>query len=85
MLSASLLCLNKADPSQGSSSSKTAGNIVSVIYDDMELPEINRGRVQDIATQDTHDQLLEFTRIAGKSKKQLPLLGMPDKAFYHIH
>ncbi len=30
-------------------------------------------------------QILEFTRTSHKSSKQLPLLGMPDKAFYHIH
>jgi hypothetical protein len=29
--------------------------------------------------------LMEFTKTSRKSAKQLPLLGLPDKAFYRIH
>lgn len=89
LLSASLLCLNKATPSQGSGFIKTA-NGANVIYDDIELPEIRRAPRVNEPTYDengtsSHDKLMEFTRTAGKADKQLPLIGMPDKAFYHIH
>lgn len=90
LLSASLLCLNKATPSQGSGFMKTANGTNNVVYDDMELPEIHRSsRVTEPSYAETptspHDKLLEFTCTAGKTDKQLPLMGMPDKAFYHIH
>lgn len=90
LLSASLLCLNKATPSQGSGLMKTANGATNVVYDDMELPEIRRsprinepGHDENLTS--SHDKLLEFTCTAGKADKQLPLMGMPDKAFYHIH
>lgn len=88
LLSASLLCLNKATPSQGSGFTKTANG--NVVYDDMELPEIRRtSRITELSYDENsaspHDKLLEFTCTTGKADKQLPLIGMPDKAFYHIH
>lgn len=90
LLSASLLCLNKAAPSQGSGLIKAANGANNVVYDDMELPEIHRSsRIVETSHDENptspHDKLLEFTCTAGKADKQLPLIGMPDKAFYHIH
>lgn len=90
LLSASLLCLNKATASQGSGFMKTANGTTDVVYDDMELPEIRRTpRISEPSYDEnvtsSHDKLMEFTCTTGKTDKQLPLLGMPDKAFYHIH
>ena len=87
MLSASLLCLSKANPTHNSASS--ANRVNDVVYDDMELPRLRNTKLPSSdavsASSDSHDKLLDFTCTAGKANKQLPLMGMPDKAFYHIH
>ena len=87
MLSASLLCLSKAHPTQNAGVS--ADRVNDVVYDDMELPRLRNTKLPSndavSANSESHDKLLEFTCTSGKANKQLPLMGMPDKAFYHIH
>jgi hypothetical protein len=87
LLSASLFYLN-ATPSVGGVERRQQArrNTDCVVYDDVELPQINP-EPEDSATPEASaaNQLLNFTRTAHTSAKQLPLLGMPDKAFYHIH
>ncbi len=91
MLSASLLYLNSAGDQFGqkqfcSMPVKQPAN--TLIYDDVELPSISEA-IDPVELENAKDpdanKILEFTRTSRKSEKQLPLLGMPDKAFYHIH
>jgi hypothetical protein len=85
MLSASLFCLNQMSHSRHLQGTKgyTAARLV---YDDMELPSFSEKEEWQDETDDVrHSKLLEFTKTSRKSAKQLPLLGLPDKAFYRIH
>lgn len=80
LLSASLFYLNS---SQGVGvESKVQKRVQGVVFDDVELPSLKPARAISSTQGAT---LLDFTRTSGKKSDQLPLLGMPDKAFYHIH
>ena len=84
LLSASLFYLNSNHLTGTAQLSRAQQRTGGVVFDDVELPSIHaedRGQAvsRDVA------QILDFTRTSHKSSKQLPLLGMPDKAFYHIH
>ncbi len=86
MLSASLFCLHNANANEAMennmSNSKTA---IGLVYDDVELPRLDERLWTDEHPESKHNTLLDFTKTSKKSNKQLPLLGLPDKAFYHIH
>jgi hypothetical protein len=87
MLSASLFCLNQMSHSRHLQGTKGYTS-ARLVYDDMELPSFSeKEEWQDEATDEevSHSKLLEFTKTSRKSAKQLPLLGLPDKAFYRIH
>lgn len=83
LLSASLFYLSSNLTHQGTRKSR-AQCIGDVVYDDVEFPPLGEPGEKSTGTSYS-TQLLDFTRTAHKSANQLPLLGMPDKAFYHIH
>lgn len=84
MLSASLFCLNQMSRNHCNPDQTRWGQAPTrLIYDEMELPSLSdQPRTGE---PDNHNALLEFTKTSRKSSKQLPLLGLPDKAFYRIH
>lgn len=87
MLTASLFCLtqigdNRQDTKQHGYTS------ARLVYDDTELPSLPQLTDESEAVESEevrHNKLMEFTKTSRKSAKQLPLLGLPDKAFYRIH
>ena len=82
LLSASLFYLNSGQAAGITDQSKSQRSVSGVVFDDVELPVLAQPRSP---ADKQAAGLLDFTRIAGKRSNQLPLLGMPDKAFYHIH
>ena len=80
LLSASLFYLNSGQ-TVSVQTAKVQKRVNGVVFDDVELPQLKptRNSNKQAAT------LLDFTRTSSKKSDQLPLLGMPDKAFYHIH
>lgn len=86
LLSASLFYLNTTPVGNVERRQQERRSTDCVVYDDVELPRLDPVS-EECATPETSaaNQLLGFTRTAHTSAKQLPLLGMPDKAFYHIH
>jgi hypothetical protein len=89
MLTASLFCLTQIGDSR--QDTKLNGyTSARLVYDDTELPslpqQLTDGAGAEIESEDVrHSKLMEFTKTSRKSAKQLPLLGLPDKAFYRIH
>ena len=81
LLSASLFYLNSGQP-VGLNTARVHRRVDGVVFDDVELPQFqptHNSSTKQAAT------LLDFTRTSAKKSNQLPLLGMPDKAFYLIH
>lgn len=85
LLSASLFYLNSSHMTGATQLSRVQQRTGGVVFDDVELPSIHTEDDKSQATNKDVTQILDFTRTSHKSSKQLPLLGMPDKAFYHIH
>ena len=87
MLSASLLYLNNTGShlATNNNSFSLPGSSNKLVYDDVELPAVAGPQPQAQAEPRDDTGLLDFTRTSQKSDKQLPLMGIPDKAFYHIH
>lgn len=57
-----------------------------IVFDDADLPEWeNDTWLDEDSEQARHEMIMSFTRIHGKSEKQLPIIGLPDKALYNIH
>ena len=82
LLSASLFYLNDSQPvvqHLGDAQRRVNG----VVFDDVELPALNSPARKPVSQQAS--DLLEFTRTSCKRSNQIPLLGLPDKSFYHIH
>ncbi|MBN1378031.1 MAG: hypothetical protein JXA04_02215 [Gammaproteobacteria bacterium] len=84
LLSASLFYLN-SNHATCTHRSRIQQRTGGVVFDDVELPSIHAEDDKHQAQTREVAQILDFTRTSHKSSKQLPLLGMPDKAFYHIH
>lgn len=89
MLTASLFCLTQLGDSQQDNTIKQHGyTSARLVYDDTELPSVPQLAETSEAEETEevrHSKLMEFTKTSRKSAKQLPLLGLPDKAFYRIH
>jgi hypothetical protein len=90
MLTASLFCLTQlGDNSRQDNTIKQHGyTSARLVYDDTELPSVPQLAETSEAEESEavrHSKLMEFTKTSRKSAKQLPLLGLPDKAFYRIH
>jgi hypothetical protein len=89
MLTASLFCLTQLGDSQQDTIKQHGYTSARLVYDDTELPSIPQQAEASSATDESeevrHSKLMEFTKTSRKSAKQLPLLGLPDKAFYRIH
>ncbi len=85
LLSASLFYLNSGNTKCTNRLSETAQQADGTKIDEIELSCIPSEDGKDQESSKDIAQILEFTRTSHKSSKQLPLLGMPDKAFYHIH
>ena len=89
MLTASLFCLTQLGDSQQGTIKQHGYTSARLVYDDTELPSIPQQDEASSATEESeemrHNKLMEFTKTSRKSAKQLPLLGLPDKAFYRIH
>lgn len=85
LLSASLFYLNSSHATCSNHLSRMQQRTGGVVFDDIELPGIHTEDDKTQAAGREVAQILDFTRTSHKSSKQLPLLGMPDKAFYHIH
>lgn len=85
LLSASLFYLKSSNAKCTSQLSETAQQADGARIDEIELSCIPSQDGKNQAPSKDITQILEFTRTSHKSSKQLPLLGMPDKAFYHIH
>jgi hypothetical protein len=49
------------------------------------MPQLAEASETEDSEEVRHSKLMEFTKTSRKSAKQLPLLGLPDKAFYRIH
>jgi hypothetical protein len=88
MLTASLFCLTQVSDSQQGTIKQHGYTSARLVYDDTELPSMPQ-LAEASETEDSeevrHSKLMEFTKTSRKSAKQLPLLGLPDKAFYRIH
>jgi hypothetical protein len=85
LLSASLFYLNSSHATGSNHLPRMQQRTGGVVFDDVELPSIHTEEDTGQAARREVAQILDFTRTSHKSSKQLPLLGMPDKAFYHIH
>jgi hypothetical protein len=85
LLSASLFYLNSSRATRTHHPKETQQRTNGVVFDDVELPQVRTEDEQNQAETTNVAEILDFTRTSHKSSKQLPLLGMPDKAFYHIH
>lgn len=85
LLSASLFYLNSSHVTHSHHLPGIQERTGGVVFDDVELPGIHTQDDRNQAVSSDVTQILDFTRTSHKASKQLPLLGMPDKAFYHIH
>ena len=86
MLTASLFCLTQMG-GQPDTIKQHGYTSARLVYDDTELPSLPQlTDATEVESEDVrHSKLMEFTKTSRKSAKQLPLLGLPDKAFYRIH
>ena len=88
MLTASLFCLTQLGDGQQDTNKQHGYTSARLVYDDTELPSIPQ-QAETSANEESeevrHNKLMEFTKTSRKTAKQLPLLGLPDKAFYRIH
>jgi hypothetical protein len=88
MLTASLFCLTQMG-GQPDTIKQHGYTSARLVYDDTELPSLPQQLAEGSETVESeevrHSKLMEFTKTSRKSAKQLPLLGLPDKAFYRIH
>jgi hypothetical protein len=86
MLTASLFCLTQIGDNQQDTNKQHGYTSARLVYDDTELPSLPQQLTEASDSEDvSHNKLMEFTKTSRKSAKQLPLLGLPDKAFYRIH
>lgn len=85
LLSASLFYLNSSQTSTVQAMNANQQRTGGVIFDDTEIQGLAEKSAAEPNPVKSSPALLEFTRTSRTTSKQLPLLGMPDKAFYHIH
>lgn len=85
LLSASLFYLNSGMATGVAHRAERQKRVSGVVFDDVELPKIGAMHPNRAPVVRQAAELLDFTRTSRKKSDQLPLLGMPDKAFYHIH
>jgi hypothetical protein len=85
LLSASLFYLNSGNAAGVKYRAETHQRVTGVIFDDVELPQLSTPNPAPNQGNKQTTELLDFTRTSRTKSDQLPLLGMPDKAFYHIH
>lgn len=87
VMSASLLYLHTRQNRLEATAEETSNAEQNyIVFDDADLPEWeNESWLDEDSEQARHEMIMSFTRIHGKSEKQLPIIGLPDKALYNIH